>query len=130
MLLGAVYGAWGLAAAQARSLGAPLAIACLALAACWFMSVQHELLHGHPTRYRSLNRWLGLAPLAVWYPYDLYRRSHLAHHRDEALTQPGLSTQKATTSTRLDYERLPRWCRPLVVRAAHRGRAACCSARQ
>lgn len=111
LLLGAVYGAWGIAAAKAEALGPPLACACLALLACWFMSAQHELLHGHPTRHRALNRWLGLAPLAVWYPYDLYRRSHLAHHRDEALTQPGLDPESNYIGA-LDYQRLPAWCRP------------------
>ena len=44
-------------------------------------------------------------------PYDLYRRSHLAHHRDEALTQPGLDPESNYIDA-LDYERLPRWCRP------------------
>jgi fatty acid desaturase len=49
------------------------------------LSVQHELLHGHPTRWTSLNKVLGYAPFAVWYPYTLYRDSHLLHHRDEDL---------------------------------------------
>jgi fatty acid desaturase len=52
------------------------------------MSLQHELVHGHPTRFPSLNRVFGLLPLAVWYPFDIYRDSHLAHHRDELLTFP------------------------------------------
>ena len=34
-----------------------------------WLSVQHELLHGHPTRWTSLNKILGYAPFAVWYPY-------------------------------------------------------------
>ena len=54
-----------------------------------WLSVQHELLHGHPTRWTSLNKILGYAPFAVWYPYTLYRDSHLLHHRDEDLTLPG-----------------------------------------
>ncbi|WP_423838499.1 hypothetical protein [Tatumella ptyseos] len=28
-------------------------------------------------------------PLAVWFPYGLYRDSHLAHHRNELLIHPG-----------------------------------------
>ncbi|MBU4633590.1 fatty acid desaturase [Pseudomonas chlororaphis] len=54
-----------------------------------WLSVQHELLHGHPTRWLWLNKLLGYAPFAVWYPYTLYRDSHLQHHRDEDLTLPG-----------------------------------------
>ena len=49
----------------------------------WHMSLQHELLHGHPTRSRRLNDALGFAPLTLWLPYQIYRLSHLRHHRDE-----------------------------------------------
>jgi fatty acid desaturase len=70
---------------------APLPLRCLALAglAAWYMSLQHELIHGHPTRWDAVNRLLGLLPLAVWYPYDLYKTLHLIHHRDHFLTLPG-----------------------------------------
>ncbi|MDR3375243.1 MAG: fatty acid desaturase [Ancalomicrobiaceae bacterium] len=51
-------------------------------------SLQHEILHGHPTRWRAVNRWLGSVPLSLWIPYESYRVSHLTHHRDERLTDP------------------------------------------
>ncbi|WOJ89044.1 fatty acid desaturase [Methylocapsa polymorpha] len=54
----------------------------------WHSSLQHELLHGHPTCWRSANRAIGLVPLSLWLPYDVYRASHLAHHHDETLTDP------------------------------------------
>jgi fatty acid desaturase len=60
----------------------------LTVVSAWYMSLQHELVHGHPTRSARINRWFGLMPLAVWYPFDIYRDSHLAHHRDELLTFP------------------------------------------
>jgi fatty acid desaturase len=113
-LAAAVHGAWLGAAASAGTIGNALACPLLALAACWYMSLQHELLHGHPTRSRALNRLLGLAPLAVWYPYDLYRECHLAHHRDEALTQPGLDPESNYLAA-ADFARLPRWSRALRV---------------
>lgn len=59
----------------------------------WFMSLQHEIMHGHPTRYLWLNKMLAYAPLAVWYPYTLYRESHLRHHNDADLTLPGLDPE-------------------------------------
>ncbi len=62
------------------------------LVALW-MSVQHELMHGHPTRLPRLNALLGFMPYALWYPYPLYRDSHLAHHRDEHLTLPGIDPE-------------------------------------
>ncbi|MGI4815672.1 MAG: fatty acid desaturase [Janthinobacterium lividum] len=80
LLIVAVYGAWFGAATQARRLGLPLALPALALASAWYMSLQHELLHGHPTRFACVNACLGCAPLAVWVPYGIYRRMHLAHH--------------------------------------------------
>jgi fatty acid desaturase len=87
LLVACVYGAWFGIASHARRLGMPLAIPALALASTWYMSLQHELMHGHPTRFALVNAALGCAPLAVWFPYGLYRRSHLAHHAAE-LTDP------------------------------------------
>ncbi|MDB6001452.1 MAG: hypothetical protein JWP52_3151 [Rhizobacter sp.] len=110
-LIAAVYGGWLLAAWHADALGKPLASIALMFMACWFMSLQHELLHGHPTRSRFVNRLLGLLPLAVWYPYDLYRQSHLAHHQDELLTQPGIDPESNYIHAD-DHARLPaclRW---------------------
>jgi fatty acid desaturase len=54
----------------------------------WHSSFQHELIHGHPTPWRHVNRALAFPPLSLWLPFELYRRSHLIHHRDERLTDP------------------------------------------
>ena len=53
-------------------------------------SLQHEIIHGHPTPYRRLNNMLATPPLALWIPYELYRESHLRHHRHSGryLTDP------------------------------------------
>ena len=112
-LLGvAVYGGWALALRHGTRFGPLAGTALLALLACWFMSLQHELLHGHPTRSTRINRWLGLLPLAVWFPYDLYRHSHLAHHRDEVLTEPGIDPESNYLGAAA-WAALPRWQRPL-----------------
>jgi len=84
-----IYGAWFALIAHYRSLPAWLVNPALVLVTAWYMSLQHELLHGHPTRIKALNRLLGLFPMSAWYPYDIYRDSHLIHHRDEFLTTPG-----------------------------------------
>lgn len=112
LLVLAVYGLWLAAVAGWRGLGPWAGSALLVVATCWFTSLQHELIHGHPTRRAGLNRLLGLAPLAVWYPYDLYRASHLAHHRDELLTEPGLDPESNYIAP-ADHARLPAWVRPL-----------------
>lgn len=93
LLIIAVYGSWLALILGYRAMPAWLAGALLIVVTSWYMSLQHELLHGHPTRSKTLNRLLGLLPLSAWYPYDIYRDSHLAHHRDELLTTPGIDPE-------------------------------------
>jgi hypothetical protein len=59
-------------------LAAPLA----ALTLAWHGSLQHETIHGHPTRLKCVNTAIGSVPLALWLPYTLYRDSHLRHHAE------------------------------------------------
>jgi fatty acid desaturase len=93
LLIATIYGSWFGTALNARSIGLPLAIMLLAVLSCWYMSLQHELLHGHPTRFPLVNALLGFAPLAFWFPYQIYRESHLRHHDDENLTDPDLDPE-------------------------------------
>lgn len=51
-------------------------------------SIQHEILHGHPTRSLGFNHLLGSPALSLWIPYERFRATHLAHHRNERLTDP------------------------------------------
>jgi fatty acid desaturase len=59
-----------------------------ALLVTWQSSLQHEVLHGHPTQSRRFNRLLAMPPLVIWLPYERYRQTHLTHHIDERLTDP------------------------------------------
>jgi fatty acid desaturase len=93
LLIVAVYGGWFATALNARSIGLPLAISILAVLSCLYLSLQHELLHGHPTSSPLFNALLGVAPLAVWFPYAVYRESHLRHHNDVHLTDPDLDPE-------------------------------------
>ncbi len=90
-----VYGMWigTLVLLHLQWLSLLLATPLLVFSAAWYMSLQHELLHGHPTRSWQFNKFLGYAPLAVWYPYTLYRDLHIRHHRDADLTVPGLDPE-------------------------------------
>jgi fatty acid desaturase len=56
---------------------------------CWQGSLQHEIVHGHPTRIGWLNTALAIAPLSLWMPYAIYKESHLHHHHTADLTVPG-----------------------------------------
>jgi fatty acid desaturase len=78
LLITATYGRWSL------WIVAPAVVLLLTL----HSSLQHEIIHGHPTRWRSLNRLLGMVPLSFWLPFERYRRQHLTHHLDERLTDP------------------------------------------
>jgi fatty acid desaturase len=89
LLIASIYSGWFGVALHARALGLPLTALLLAILSTWYMSLQHELLHGHPTRSPFINALLGFAPLAVWFPYRIYRDSHLRHHDDPHLTHPG-----------------------------------------
>lgn len=93
LVIVAVYACWAMLILNYQALPSVAANVALVLVTSWFMSIQHELLHGHPTRSKWFNRLLGLPPLSVWYPYDIYRDSHLAHHRDELLTTPGIDPE-------------------------------------
>jgi fatty acid desaturase len=55
---------------------------------CLHSSMQHEALHGHPTRHNWLNAALVYPSLALWLPYLRYARLHRLHHRNELLTHP------------------------------------------
>ena len=59
-----------------------------AYAACLHSSLQHEVLHGHPTRNRLVNELLVFVVPHLWLPYGRYRDTHLAHHNDLHLTCP------------------------------------------
>jgi fatty acid desaturase len=52
------------------------------------VSLQHEVLHGHPTRHRWINEALVFFTPTLWVPYGRYRDTHLKHHNDIDLTDP------------------------------------------
>ena len=56
-------------------------------------SLQHEVLHGHPTRNAALNELLVAVNFSFWFPYRRYRKLHLIHHNDENLTDPALDPE-------------------------------------
>lgn len=88
LLLGIVYGGFLAITYASSSLPAWIVAPIGAILITWHSSLQHEILHGHPTKWRTVNRALAIPPLSLWLPYELYRRSHLIHHRDERLTDP------------------------------------------
>lgn len=85
-ILGAAFAAY----AHAQ----PVASAFLFLVAgAWYGSLQHEVVHGHPTPWPVVNLMIGAMPLGLVFPFDEYRRTHLVHHDDGILTDPRLDPE-------------------------------------
>jgi len=91
-LLVGVYGGWLALIAGWSSLGYWV-LPPLVLILVLHQSLQHELIHGHPTAWQWLNALLAYPPLGLWFPYPLYRDSHLQHHQREHLTDPQLDPE-------------------------------------
>ena len=77
-------------------------------------SLQHEVIHGHPTRLRWLNDALGKPSLWLWLPYDRYRGLHLRHHRNDILTDP-LDDPESYYVTGRRWQDLPGAMRAILV---------------
>lgn len=78
----------------------PVGAYCAALHA----SLQHEVLHGHPTGNRLLNEALVFVTPTMWLPYQRYKQTHLQHHNDQHLTDPELDPESY-------YELPERWAK-------------------
>lgn len=83
-----IYGGWLLATFFWQSLPLPVLMLAGGWLVAWHGSLQHEVMHGHPTRRRTVNDAIGAVPLSLWLPYAIYRKAHLRHHNDEQLTDP------------------------------------------
>ncbi|MCV0424542.1 MAG: fatty acid desaturase [Roseibium sp.] len=51
-------------------------------------SLQHEVLHGHPTRNPAMNEALVYCSLGLFIPYRRFKSLHLRHHNNDRLTDP------------------------------------------
>lgn len=87
-LIAATYAVWALATSSVYLAAPPLGFVLTTLAIVQFSSLQHEVLHGHPFRSRRLNEALVFPGLTLFVPFGRFRDTHLAHHRDERLTDP------------------------------------------
>lgn len=88
LVAGLIYAGWLAATVWHARLPGPLLPLVGGWLIAWHGSLQHETIHGHPTRWSAVNRAIGWPPLSLWLPYELYRRSHIAHHATDHLTDP------------------------------------------
>ncbi|MCZ8158758.1 MAG: fatty acid desaturase [Rhizobiaceae bacterium] len=113
-LLVVCYGLWGTAGYLVYPHYPLAALVLMGIAVALHSSLQHEVLHGHPTRNARVNEALIFAPLGVFYPYRSYKRTHLQHHADERLTDPFDDPESYYRGTK-DWENMPMFLRRLLV---------------
>jgi fatty acid desaturase len=85
----AIYSAWLTVTYLFRTFPPLLLFVAGGWLTAWHSSLQHEVIHGHPTPSRRINLFIGAVPISLWLPFELYRRSHLQHHEAESVTEPG-----------------------------------------
>lgn len=83
-----VYAGWLIAVGFYSALPLWILLPILTVLTTLHSSLQHEALHGHPTRSARLNECLAAIPLGLLIPYRRFKRLHLRHHCDENLTDP------------------------------------------
>lgn len=82
-------------------------LALAALCVTLHSSLQHEALHGHPTRSRLLNEALVFPAPGLFIPYRRFKTLHLKHHNDPNLTDP-YEDPETNYMAKADWDRLPR----------------------
>ncbi|WP_182549260.1 fatty acid desaturase [Phyllobacterium myrsinacearum] len=100
------YGLWFIAGLYIYTAAPFFALVLMAVAVAFHSSLQHEALHGHPTRSGMLNEILVSLPIGLFYPYRRYKHLHLKHHADERLTDP-YDDPESYYRALGDWEKLP-----------------------
>jgi fatty acid desaturase len=88
----AVYGLTVLTVVRYGVLTPWLAVPFLAVLGAWHLSMQHEVLHGHPFKNQFLNDAIGGIPVTLWIPYLAFKKDHHEHHLSD-LTNPALDNE-------------------------------------
>lgn len=109
----ACYAGWLAATASAVALGPVVFMLIAAPLVTLHSSLQHEALHGHPTRSAALNETLVFLPLGLLFPYRRFKTLHLRHHNDQALTDP-YDDPESFYYAAADWHRLPTLLRKVL----------------
>lgn len=86
-MLAGCYALWALSLIFWDALW-PLIAVPAAISVALHSSLQHEILHGHPTRSGPVNEALVSLPVGLAIPYRRFHDLHLKHHNDDRLTDP------------------------------------------
>jgi fatty acid desaturase len=88
LVIALCYAAWVSCVVWVAAVSPLIAAIALPFILSLHSSLQHEAIHGHPTRWKALNAVMVFLPLGLAIPYCRFRDTHLAHHIDERLTDP------------------------------------------
>ena len=72
-LLVAFFVSWAVVLGEHQHLPWFVELAVLTFLGGLWMSLGHELLHGHPTRWNAVNTAIGFLPLTLWLPFSRYK---------------------------------------------------------
>ena len=92
VLILAVYGGTIATVLNHGRLGVVMTVLLLSWFGAWHLSMQHEMLHGHPFRAQWLNDAIASIPVTLWIPFLCFKRDHLEHHEAD-LTNPELDNE-------------------------------------
>lgn len=113
-LLAACYSLWICAGYAVFPAFPMLSLVMMGIAVALYSSLQHEVLHGHPTRNARFNEALVFLPIGIFYPYRSYKRTHLQHHADERLTDP-FDDPESYYRAVADWKKLPSFLKILLA---------------
>lgn len=111
LVTAAIYASWLFLLASHRYIPRWITAPLAGYVVQWHFSLQHEAIHS----LRGIPGWLRRAlvwpPLGIWFPFELYRRSHSRHHRNHHLTYPAEDTESYYHEEEdwEDYGNLSRW---------------------
>lgn len=113
-LLIACYFGWGMLTMLHASLPIWLLLPLLTLLLSFHGSLQHEVIHYHPTPSQSLNEALASPPLVLYLPFIIYRDTHRQHHILENISYPSKDPESYYL-TQEHWDTLPDWLQRLYT---------------
>ncbi|WP_417709798.1 fatty acid desaturase [Roseibium aggregatum] len=106
-LILATSSAWILVIGLYSELGPLVVCPLAAILVTLQSSLQHEVLHGHPTRTPALNEALVYCSFGLCVPYRRFKSLHLRHHNNDRLTDP-YDDPESFYLAWADWQKLPR----------------------
>ena len=108
------YTIWAILLIYSGFLPLPIWILLFGLNVTLFLSITHEVIHGHPTRNALVNRLLLPLPLGWVFPYERFLDTHLEHHETAELTDP-FDDPESWYYPRLQFESMNRLIRTILT---------------